>query len=192
MKLREIAVAVAAFSLAGAAVAAGNDTQSTTSERMPTARQGQPLEQSTQAQQEQKGTSNLGNAAGTSASSMGNANASKPANPGSQGSMASEEHNPQLVRSVQEALKQKGYDIGTVDGQLGPNTESALRQFQQAQGISQSGNLDQQTLSALGVDQNASAQGSNASSPSNGASSGNTSSAQTSQGNSSNQGSAYK
>jgi len=169
MKLREIAVAVAAFSLAGAAVAAGNDT-STTSERMPTARQGQPLEQSTQAQQERQGQSNVGNAAGAS-SSMGSGKMSNPAHAGSQGGMASEEHNPQVVRSVQEALKQKGYDVGTIDGQLGPNTQGALRQFQQAQGISQSGNLDQQTLSALGVDQNAGAQGAMSSAPGNAATS---------------------
>ncbi len=57
------------------------------------------------------------------------------------------------VRSAQEALNAKGYDAGTADGVVGPNTESAVRQFQQAQGLPQTGNLDQQTLSALGVSQ---------------------------------------
>lgn len=148
MRLREIAVAVAALSLAGTAMAAGNDTQSSTTERLPTARQGQPLDQSTAQQQ---GQSKAGTA--SSNSQMGNSSASQSgsSNGASQGSMASEEHNPQVVRSVQQALKQKGYDVGSVDGQMGPNTENALRQFQQAQGISQTGNLDQQTLSALGV-----------------------------------------
>ena len=76
------------------------------------------------------------------------------------GSASNEQSNPALVRSVQQALKQKGYDVGTIDGQLGPTTDSALRNFQQAQGLPQSGSLDQQTLSALGVDQNpSSAQG---------------------------------
>jgi len=194
MKLREIAVAVAALSLAGTAMAAGNDTRSTTSERLPTARQGQPLDQSTQAKQEPQG-SNLGNSAsnhGSGSAKMDNGNA---ANSWSQGSMANEEHNPQLVRSAQQALKQKGYDVGTVDGQLGPNTESALRQFQQSQGITQSGNLDQQTLSALGVDENQAAQSGMSSSQ--GATSsqgarGSQSSGQSSQPASSSQGSAYK
>lgn len=67
---------------------------------------------------------------------------------------SSEQNNPALVRSVQQALRQKGYGVGTIDGQLGPTTDGALRNFQQAQGLPQSGALDQQTLSALGVDQN--------------------------------------
>ena len=171
MRLREIAVAVAALSLAGTAMAAGNDTQSSTTERLPTARQGQPLDQSTAQQQ---GQSNAGNASG---SQMGNSSASQSgsSNAGSQGSTASEEHNPQVVRSVQQALKQKGYDVGSVDGQMGPNTENALRQFQQAQGISQTGNLDQQTLSALGVEQGGSSQNGMSSSQGSSASSGNAS-----------------
>ena len=59
--------------------------------------------------------------------------------------------NAGLVRSVQQALNNKGYDAGPADGQWGPSTESALRQFQHAYGISQTGNLDSQTLNALGV-----------------------------------------
>jgi hypothetical protein len=56
-----------------------------------------------------------------------------------------------LVRSVQLSLNQRGYDAGPADGQWGPSTESALRQFQQSRGLAQTGSLDQQTLSALGV-----------------------------------------
>jgi peptidoglycan hydrolase-like protein with peptidoglycan-binding domain len=88
---------------------------------------------------------------------MDNSNPSSAAH--SQGGMANDEHDTQRVQSVQQALKQKGYDAGTVDGQWGPNTREALRQFQQSQGITPSGNLDEQTLSALGVDQNQAAQG---------------------------------
>ena len=58
-----------------------------------------------------------------------------------------------IVRSVQQSLNQKGYDAGAVDGRWGPSTESALRQFQEANGLAPTGNLDQQTLSALGVSQ---------------------------------------
>jgi His-Xaa-Ser repeat protein HxsA len=162
MKLREIAVAVAALSLAGTAMAAGNDTRSTTSERMPTARQGQPLDQSTQAQQEPQGASPANSASTHGSAKMDNSNASNAAQ--SQGGMANEEHDTQLVQSVQQALKQKGYDVGTIDGQWGTNTQDALRQFQQSQGITQTGNLDAQTLSALGVQQNEGAQGGTSSS----------------------------
>jgi peptidoglycan hydrolase-like protein with peptidoglycan-binding domain len=159
MKLREIAIAVAALSLAGTAMAAGNDMRSTTSERLPTARQGQPLDQSTQAQQEPQGSSSANSARtnGSGSAKMDDSNASSAAH--SQGGMANEEHDTQRVQSVQQALKQKGYDAGAVDGRWGPNTQDALRQFQQSQGITPSGNLDAQTLSALGVDQNQATQG---------------------------------
>jgi hypothetical protein len=57
------------------------------------------------------------------------------------------------VRDAQRALNDKGYSAGTVDGIMGPHTEQALRQFQQAQGLDTSGSLDSQTLSALGLAQ---------------------------------------
>jgi murein L,D-transpeptidase YcbB/YkuD len=59
----------------------------------------------------------------------------------------------QLVRDAQRALNDKGYPAGAADGIMGPHTEKALRDFQQAQGLTASGDLDQQTLSALGVQQ---------------------------------------
>jgi hypothetical protein len=58
-----------------------------------------------------------------------------------------------IVRSVQQSLNQKGYDAGAVDGRWGSNTESALRQFQEANGLAPTGSLDERTLSALGVPQ---------------------------------------
>jgi peptidoglycan hydrolase-like protein with peptidoglycan-binding domain len=54
------------------------------------------------------------------------------------------------VREAQQALKDKGYDVGAVDGVMGTKTQSGIRSFQQAQGIEQSGTLDQKTLAALG------------------------------------------
>ncbi len=56
-----------------------------------------------------------------------------------------------LVRSVQQSLNDRGYSAGPADGQWGPNTESALRQFQAANGLAQTGSLDDPTLSTLGV-----------------------------------------
>jgi hypothetical protein len=56
-----------------------------------------------------------------------------------------------LVRDVQRSLNDRGYDAGPVDGMWGQSTESALREFQQANGFAQTGDLDPRTLSALGV-----------------------------------------
>ena len=55
------------------------------------------------------------------------------------------------VRSAQTALNDKGYDVGRVDGQWGPSTQNAVRRFQSERGLTQSGRLDNATLTALGV-----------------------------------------
>jgi peptidoglycan hydrolase-like protein with peptidoglycan-binding domain len=62
--------------------------------------------------------------------------------------------NQQHVRAVQQKLIQEGYDVGSADGQWGPKTSSALRKFQQDEGIQASGQIDQQTLQKLGVASN--------------------------------------
>ncbi|MBF0304115.1 MAG: peptidoglycan-binding protein [Alphaproteobacteria bacterium] len=56
---------------------------------------------------------------------------------------------PDLIRSVQTQLQQQGYQVGQVDGIYGPQTQAALRQYQQDQGYEASGRLDQQTVLAL-------------------------------------------
>ena len=55
------------------------------------------------------------------------------------------------VRSVQQALNDRGFNAGAPDGQWGPSTEDALRRFQAAAGLPVTGNADSQTLNALGV-----------------------------------------
>ena len=55
------------------------------------------------------------------------------------------------VRSAQQALQGKGMDPGPIDGVAGPKTEQAVREFQKAQNLSQTGRLDAQTLQKLGV-----------------------------------------
>ena len=57
------------------------------------------------------------------------------------------------VRSVQQALNDRGYDAGPADGQMGPGTTDALLRFQQAQGLPQTGQPDSRTQAALGVPQ---------------------------------------
>ena len=161
MGLNRIAVALAALSIAGAAVAAGNDTSSSTSGASNDQSSTQQAGSSGQSSALQPGASGSGQSssqqAGSSAndqSAQGSSQAGSSSSTSQNGSASSEQNNPEFVRSAQQALKQKGFDVGTVDGQMGPNTESALRNFQQAQGLPQSGDLDQQTLSALGIAQN--------------------------------------
>ena len=135
MRLHKLAIALTAVTFAGAAAAAGNandDMANKPSNDQMTTRQTSP--QSTQRSE--------------ASTPMGSTQSKA-----SQGSTSGEEQNPATVRSAQQALKQKGFDVGSIDGQMGPSTQSALRSFQQSQGLPQTGNLDQQTLSALGADQ---------------------------------------
>ena len=69
----------------------------------------------------------------------------------SSSSLTASRYDSTTVRSVQQALNDKGYNAGSVDGQWGPNTEDAVRRFQQASGLPQTGELEQSTLAALGV-----------------------------------------
>ena len=55
------------------------------------------------------------------------------------------------VRKAQAALNDQGYNAGAVDGRFGPSTESAIRNFQAKNGLSETGTLDSPTLKALGV-----------------------------------------
>lgn len=81
------------------------------------------------------------------------------------------------VRRAQQALQDKGYNVGGVDGIMGPRTASALRQFQQAQGMSASGQLDSQSMGALGLSADASSSMNRGTSGSSGMSSGSSSGA---------------
>jgi peptidoglycan hydrolase-like protein with peptidoglycan-binding domain len=58
--------------------------------------------------------------------------------------------NQDNVRQVQQALQKKGVDPGPVDGVLGPRTKGAVRNFQDRYGMKASGEIDNQTLYALG------------------------------------------
>ena len=54
------------------------------------------------------------------------------------------------VYQIQKALKTRGYDPGPLDGQYGPSTRNAIKQFQRDFGLLMTGTLDQQTKSKLG------------------------------------------
>jgi len=55
------------------------------------------------------------------------------------------------TRRAQEALQRNGFDVGPIDGVLGPRTQAALREFQRQRGLARSGQLDPDTLKALDV-----------------------------------------
>ncbi|WP_448206352.1 peptidoglycan-binding domain-containing protein [Azospirillum sp. sgz302134] len=52
------------------------------------------------------------------------------------------------VQHVQRALNSAGYDV-RVDGKWGPSTQRALREYQQAHGLTATGRPDRDTLAAL-------------------------------------------
>jgi photosystem II stability/assembly factor-like uncharacterized protein len=56
-----------------------------------------------------------------------------------------------VVRRAQEALERAGYEIGSSDGQMGPRTVTAIRRFQTDRYLPVSGQLDEATIAALGV-----------------------------------------
>jgi hypothetical protein len=55
------------------------------------------------------------------------------------------------LQQAQALLKEKGFDVGDVDGVLGPRTRRAVMAFQRQRGLEPSGQIDQQTATALGL-----------------------------------------
>jgi peptidoglycan hydrolase-like protein with peptidoglycan-binding domain len=55
----------------------------------------------------------------------------------------------QQLMQVQRQLKEAGLYKGQLDGMMGPQTQHAIQEFQQQNGLQRTGTLDQQTLSAL-------------------------------------------
>src|SRR5689334_10461079 len=72
------------------------------------------------------------------------------------------------LRQAQQKLKDDGDYTGQVDGKMGPKTAQALKKFQKSNGLRQTGRLDQQTASKLGISMSGSSQPSSSSSSSTG------------------------
>ena len=56
-----------------------------------------------------------------------------------------------MVVRVQAALMRSGHYQGDIDGVLGESTRTALRAFQKGSGIKQTGRMDIETLTLLGI-----------------------------------------
>jgi len=52
-------------------------------------------------------------------------------------------------RQIQTALKNAGYDPGTIDGKLGPKTKKAIKDFQAANGLKADGKVGPKTWAKL-------------------------------------------
>lgn len=57
---------------------------------------------------------------------------------------------PKVVMGVQNALSQLGFDIGTPDGVAGTRTAEAIKAFERATGMSESGQINPRLLAVLG------------------------------------------
>jgi hypothetical protein len=81
----------------------------------------------------------------------GNAAAGGPVNAtDNRTSSASNVDSPRVAR-VQQALNDRGFNAGPVDGRMGQSTVDALRRFQAAAGLPVTGDADNNTMVALGV-----------------------------------------
>jgi peptidoglycan hydrolase-like protein with peptidoglycan-binding domain len=56
-----------------------------------------------------------------------------------------------MIKQVQTKLNDAGHNVGPVDGIVGPKTQKGLKEFQTSKGLNASGQIDQETLAALGV-----------------------------------------
>lgn len=53
------------------------------------------------------------------------------------------------TKDIQRALKNAGFDIGTIDGKIGPKTKNAIEAFQRSKGLKVDGKVGPKTWSEL-------------------------------------------
>ena len=63
--------------------------------------------------------------------------------------MASEPVSAETVKEVQQALNDAGFNCGTPDGVAGNNTKNAISEYQQSNGMTVTGEIDDELLEAL-------------------------------------------
>lgn len=67
-------------------------------------------------------------------------------------SVSSHDHGDSLTIDVQRALRREGYYHGSIDGDVGAGTRSAIRQFQYDHNLEVTGRIDRSLLRSLGLD----------------------------------------
>ena len=65
---------------------------------------------------------------------------------------SSQDRYTEFNKRVQQALHEQGFDAGPVNGEFWSKTQAALAQFQLSRTLPASGQLDDATLAALGVE----------------------------------------
>jgi hypothetical protein len=136
--MKKFALALlATAALSVPAIAAPSSNQSSQ------AQQSQPQQSQQQPQQPQSQAQGTNTQQDQNQTAQNQPNGSQPISP--QGLSRSQ------VRQVQQALDKSGFQVGRVDGRWGPETTNALKQFQQSKNAQADGQLDQQTISDLGL-----------------------------------------
>ena len=78
-----------------------------------------------------------------------NAGSNMPAVSGTPSYSTSAMNSSAEIRQAQQQLQDQGFYHGRIDGIIGPETEQAIGQFQQKNGLSQTATLDQPTMDKL-------------------------------------------
>ena len=83
-------------------------------------------------------------------------NASDSSDAASEMAAHASEEAPQLgeaqIKELQRLLQDQGYEVGSLDGTLNPETNEAISKFQAAEGLEATGQPDLKTLRALAPD----------------------------------------
>ena len=58
---------------------------------------------------------------------------------------------PKVARMVQVALQKRGFYNGRIDGMVGPESRSAIRNYKSSKGMARDGFVDERLLRALGL-----------------------------------------
>lgn len=66
----------------------------------------------------------------------------------------SQKYSKETIKKIQQALKRKGHEPGTIDGTVNAKTKQALREFQKENHLKVTGTLNQETAQKLGVSLN--------------------------------------
>jgi len=97
----------------------------------------------------QSGMSSPSSSGSSGSSSMNSSDSTMGGQAATSKSTSNKQASADEVKQAQQALKQKGIYTGQVDGKDGPQTRSAISQFQKQNGLRQTAQLDAQTMAQL-------------------------------------------